>query len=266
MKGYRRYLESLNAYARQFVQPASRPDVDAVTGIPPTVAIEQRASRGGRKSTVATLTEVYPFLRLLYVKLGVQFCPDCQIPVQPLTLDGMVDAVTAAYRNQTVSLFAPLVVARKGHYRELAEWAGREGPLAPARGRRALVPTAKWPKLARFKVHDIELPLGELRITRGSEPALRALLAIGLEQGKGIVQAQSLDWAPRTATSRNHSLRAAPAPIAARAMRTRTRSCSPTTARAAGARSCFGTGQVLEDFDAEQTGEEGAWEEVRAST
>ncbi len=136
-EGQRRYLESLNAYARQFVQPASRPDVDSVTGIPPTVAIEQRASRGGRKSTVATLTEIYPFLRLLYVKLGTQYCPDCNIPVQPLTLDGMVDAVTSAYRNQTVNLFAPLVSARKGHYRELAAVGRGAGPLAPARGRRA---------------------------------------------------------------------------------------------------------------------------------
>ncbi len=77
-EGQRRYLESLNAYARQFVQPASRPDVDAIFGIPPTVAIEQRTSRGGRKSTVATLTEIYHFLRLLYVKLGRQYCPDCK--------------------------------------------------------------------------------------------------------------------------------------------------------------------------------------------
>jgi excinuclease ABC subunit A len=69
-EGQRRYLESLNAYARQFVQPAARPDVDAIYGIPPTVAIEQRASRGGRKSTVATLTEIYHFLRLIYVRLG----------------------------------------------------------------------------------------------------------------------------------------------------------------------------------------------------
>ncbi|MDH5537653.1 MAG: excinuclease ABC subunit A, partial [Betaproteobacteria bacterium] len=76
-EGQRRYLESLNAYARQFVQPSSRPDVDAIFGIPPTVAIEQRTSRGGRKSTVATLTEIYHFLRLLYVKLGTQYCPEC---------------------------------------------------------------------------------------------------------------------------------------------------------------------------------------------
>src|SRR4029450_8030829 len=73
-EGQRRYLESLNAYARSIVQPAGRPDVDAIYGIPPTVAIEQRTSRGGRKSTVATLTEIYHFLRLLYVKLGVQHC------------------------------------------------------------------------------------------------------------------------------------------------------------------------------------------------
>ncbi len=82
-EGQRRYLESLNAYARQFVQPASRPDVDAIFGIPPTVAIEQRTSRGGRKSTVATLTEIYHFLRLLYVKLGTQYCPDCDVAIEP---------------------------------------------------------------------------------------------------------------------------------------------------------------------------------------
>ncbi len=82
-EGQRRYLESLNAYARQFVQPAARPDVDAIFGIPPTVAIEQRTSRGGRKSTVATLTEIYHFLRLLYVKLGTQYCPDCEVAIEP---------------------------------------------------------------------------------------------------------------------------------------------------------------------------------------
>ena len=86
-EGQRRYLESLNAYARQFVQPAARPDVDAIYGIPPTVAIEQRTSRGGRKSTVATLTEIYHFLRLLYVKLGTQHCPDCDVPIEPQSAD-----------------------------------------------------------------------------------------------------------------------------------------------------------------------------------
>jgi excinuclease ABC subunit A len=82
-EGQRRYLESLNAYARSIVQPAGRPEVDAVYGIPPTVAIEQRLSRGGRKSTVGTTTEVWHFLRLLYVKLGTQHCVHDGTPVQP---------------------------------------------------------------------------------------------------------------------------------------------------------------------------------------
>ncbi len=89
-EGQRRYLESLNAYARSIVQPAGRPEVDAVLGIAPTVAIEQRLSRGGHKSTVGTATEVWHHLRLLFVKLGVQHCVHDDSPVQPQTLDQMV--------------------------------------------------------------------------------------------------------------------------------------------------------------------------------
>ncbi len=88
-EGQRRYLESLNAYARQFVQAAARPDVDAIFGIPPTVAIEQRTSRGGRKSTVGTLTEIHHFLRLLFVKLGTQHCPDCNVAIEPQSEDAI---------------------------------------------------------------------------------------------------------------------------------------------------------------------------------
>ncbi len=256
-EGQRRYLESLNAYARQFVQPASRPDVDAVTGIPPTVAIEQRASRGGRKSTVATLTEVYPFLRLLYVKLGTQFCPDCDIPVQPLTLDGMVDAVRAAYRNQTVRLFAPLVSARKGHYRELAAWAAAHGhPVLRVDGQ--LLPTTTWPKLARYKVHDIELPLGELRVSRTSGPELRGLLERGLELGKGIVQAQGPGDANKL---RSFSARRACTNCGKGFADPDPQMFSYNSARG-WCTQCFGTGLKLEEFDAEQSGEESAWEEL----
>ncbi|HET6452083.1 MAG TPA: excinuclease ABC subunit UvrA, partial [Spirochaetia bacterium] len=103
-EGQRRYLESLNAYARQFVQPAKRPDVDGVYGVPPTVAIEQRTSRGGRKSTVATLTEIYPFLRLLFVKLGVQHCPDCGLPIQPQTPDAIAARLLKDFRGRQVSV------------------------------------------------------------------------------------------------------------------------------------------------------------------
>src|SRR5262252_6928288 len=86
-EGQRRFLDSMNVYARQFVEQLSRPDVDLITGIPPTVSIEQRNSRGGGKSTVATVTEVYHFIRLLFARLGTQFCPDCRRPVEAQTRD-----------------------------------------------------------------------------------------------------------------------------------------------------------------------------------
>src|SRR6058998_971344 len=86
-EGQRRFLDSMNTYARQFVEQLSRPDVDLITGIPPTVSIEQRTTRGGGKSTVATVTEVYHFLRLLFARIGTQYCPDCQLPAQSQTRD-----------------------------------------------------------------------------------------------------------------------------------------------------------------------------------
>ena len=99
-EGQRRYLESLNAYARQFVQPAARPEVDAVSGVPPTVAIEQRTSRGGRKSTVATQTEIAHFLRLLYARLGTQYCPECDVPITPQSLDAIAAAILRRQRGR----------------------------------------------------------------------------------------------------------------------------------------------------------------------
>ena len=180
-EGQRRYLESLNAYARQFVQPASRPDVDAIFGIPPTVAIEQRTSRGGRKSTVATLTEIYHFLRLLYVKLGTQYCPDCDVAIEPQSFESIVARMLREYRGQTISLFAPLVVARKGYYTDLAAWAAKKG-YTHLRVDGELLPTNPWPRLSRFKEHTIEAPIATLQ--RFSED--RARIACGADHRAGF--------------------------------------------------------------------------------
>ncbi|HEY0338774.1 MAG TPA: excinuclease ABC subunit A, partial [Burkholderiales bacterium] len=182
----RRYLESLNAYARQFVQSASRPDVDAIFGIPPTVAIEQRTSRGGRKSTVATLTEIYHFLRLLYVKLGTQYCPDCNVAIEPQTIDSIAAAVMRDYRNERIGFLAPLVVHRKGYYTDLAKWAAAKG-YTHLRVDGAFVPTQPFPRLARFLEHTIELPVADVHVTPENEPRLRQGLAAALEFGKGVV-------------------------------------------------------------------------------
>ncbi|TDV34171.1 UvrA family protein [Paraburkholderia caballeronis] len=185
-EGQRRYLESLNAYARSIVQPAGRPEVDAVYGIPPTVAIEQRLSRGGRKSTVATTSEVWHFLRLLYVKLGVQHCIHDHTPVKAQSADAIVAQLLREHRGQHVGLLAPLVVNRKGVYTDLAKWAKARGNTH-LRVDGEFVPVAPWPKLDRFREHTIELPVGDLLIEPENETQLRSLLDATLEAGKGVV-------------------------------------------------------------------------------
>jgi len=189
-EGQRRYLESLNAYARSIVQPAGRPEVDAVYGIPPTVAIEQRLSRGGRKSTVATTTEVYHFLRLLYVKLGTQYCPKCtedaSVAVRPQTPESIAAQLLRDHKGQHIGLLAPLVIHRKGVYTDLAKWAAQRGHTH-LRVDGEFVKVSPWPRLDRFKEHTLELPVGDLIVSPDNEAALRELLAKALELGKGVV-------------------------------------------------------------------------------
>jgi excinuclease ABC subunit A len=189
-EGQRRYLESLNAYARSIVQPAGRPEVDAVYGIPPTVAIEQRLSRGGRKSTVGTTTEVWHFLRLLYVKLGTQHCVHDGAPVQPQTPDSIVAQLLKNFKGQHIGLLAPLVMNRKGVYTELADWARPKG-YTHLRVDGNFLPTQGFPRIDRFKEHTIELPVASLDVSAANEAALRAALTQALEHGKGVVHVLS---------------------------------------------------------------------------
>ncbi|MBD9408088.1 excinuclease ABC subunit UvrA [Acidovorax sp. ACV02] len=189
-EGQRRYLESLNAYARSIVQPAGRPEVDAVYGIPPTVAIEQRLSRGGRKSTVGTTTEVWHFLRLLYVKLGTQHCVKDGAAVQPQTPESIAAQLLTQFRGQHIGLLAPLVMNRKGVYTELADWARPRG-YTHLRVDGNFLPTTNFPRIDRFKEHTIELPVASLDVSPENEAALRTALADALTHGKGVVHVLS---------------------------------------------------------------------------
>ena len=189
-EGQRRYLESLNAYARSIVQPAGRPEVDAVYGIPPTVAIEQRLSRGGRKSTVGTTTEVWHFLRLLYVKLGTQHCTHDGAAVQPQTAERIAAQLMREFKGQHIGLMSPLVMNRKGVYTELADWARPRG-YTHLRVDGHFLPTNGFPRLDRFKEHTIELPVASLEVSAQNEVALRQALTTALEHGKGVVHVLS---------------------------------------------------------------------------
>jgi excinuclease ABC subunit A len=185
-EGQRRYLESLNAYARSIVQPAGRPEVDAVYGIPPTVAIEQRLSRGGRKSTVATTTEVWHFLRLLWVKLGLQHCVKDGAPVKAQSAESIAAQLLRDHAGQHVGLLAPLVVNRKGVYTDLAKWAKARGHTH-LRVDGEFITLSPFPRLDRFKEHTLELPVGDIVVSAESEAELRELLRRTLELGKGVL-------------------------------------------------------------------------------
>ncbi|AZQ53816.1 excinuclease ABC subunit UvrA [Burkholderia cenocepacia] len=185
-EGQRRYLESLNAYARSIVQPAGRPEVDAVYGIPPTVAIEQRLSRGGRKSTVATTSEVWHFLRLLYVKLGLQHCIHDGTPVTSQSVESIAAQLLRDHRGEHVGLLAPLVVNRKGVYTDLAKWAKARGSTH-LRVDGEFVTVDPWPKLDRFREHTIELPVADIVVSPDNEAELRRRLDETLELGKGVM-------------------------------------------------------------------------------
>lgn len=185
-EGQRRYLESLNAYARSMVQPAQAPDVDAIYGIPPTVAIEQRTSRGGRKSTVATVTEIYHFLRLLFVKLGTQFCPSCHVPVVGQSPEIILASILKEFRGRSVMLSAPLVKNRKGMHQDIASSVREKGYRELiVDGER--ISTSRFPRLDRYKDHTIELPVKTLIVGPETEKALREALSIALEFGKGFI-------------------------------------------------------------------------------
>ena len=252
-EGQRRYLESLNAYARQFVQPAGRPDVDAIFGIPPTVAIEQRTSRGGRKSTVGTLTEVHHFLRLLYVKLGTQHCPDCDVPIEPQSADAIVARLQREARGRSIALLAPLVVARKGYYTDLAKWAAAKG-YDRLRVDGEYLPTAKWPRLDRFREHTIELPVGELVVAPKAERELREHVQRALDFGKGVLHV--LD----RGRVRVFSTRRA-CPSCGRSFAEPDPRLFSYNSKHGWCVDCFGTGVAIKGFDEEQTGEEIWWNE-----
>ena len=254
-EGQRRYLESLNAYARQFVQPAARPDVDAIFGIPPTVAIEQRTSRGGRKSTVATLTEIYHFLRLLYVKLGTQYCPDCNVAIEPQSAASIAARLLRDFKGQRIALLAPLVVARKGYYTDLAKWAARKG-FKTLRVDGASTSTAKWPRLSRFKEHTIELPVAELDVSASTDTSLHQALARALDFGKGLVHVLG----PRSDRVIVLSTKRA-CPSCGNSFAELDPRLFSFNSRHGWCDTCFGTGVEMTGFDEEQSGEEAWWNE-----
>jgi excinuclease ABC subunit A len=178
-EGQRRYLESLAPYVRQYMKILERPEIDLVTGLAPTVAIEQRISYTSRRSTVATLTEIYHYLRLLYSKLGVQHCPGCGRKLTAQTQASIVEQIRRRYEKRPATMLSPKVFGRKGFHKEVLARALKKG-FRKARIDGRMTPLKKGMALSRYHEHDIDVVVGTL-----PAPDLDALVDTALEEGGG---------------------------------------------------------------------------------
>ena len=185
-EGQRRYVESLSAYARQFLGLMERPDVDNIEGLSPSISIEQKSISHNPRSTVGTVTEIYDFIRLLFARVGTQFCYNCGDPVQRQTVDQIIDAVMAYNDGTKVQVLAPVIRGRKGHYRELFEEIVKDGYLR-VRIDGEVKEIRKGMQVDRYKIHNIEIVVDRIVIQRDIRPRLADSIETALNVGSGIV-------------------------------------------------------------------------------
>ena len=185
-EGQRRYMETLSAYARQFLGGMERPDVDRITGLSPVISIEQKTTNKNPRSTVGTITEIYDFLRLLYARAADAYSWESGEKMVKYTDDQILDLVAERYDQHKVYILAPLVKGRKGHYKELFEQLRRKGFLhARINGEiREITPGLK---LDRYKVHFIELVIDKFQVGHVTEKRLHDAVLLALDQGDGIM-------------------------------------------------------------------------------
>jgi len=183
-EGQRRYIESLSAYARQFLGMLEKPDCDSITGLSPAIAIEQRTSAKNPRSTVGTVTEIYDYLRLLFARIGRPHCPKCDVPISSQTIDQIVDALMEEPGANLVIL-APLVRGRKGEYKELLQKAKRRGYLR-VRADGVLYEVDQVPQLARFEQHSIELVIDRVQAKPESRKRIADSVELALREGAGL--------------------------------------------------------------------------------
>jgi len=195
-EGQRRYVESLSAYARQFLEQMEKPDVDTIEGLSPAISIEQKTTSRNPRSTVGTVTEIHDYLRLLWASVGVPHCPDCELPIRPQTVEEMVDRLLALPEGTRFVVLAPLLEGRKGEHRRLFERLVRDG-FVRARVDGEVVDLDEPPELDRNRKHTIEAVVDRLRVRDGIASRLAASLETALELGEGLVRialAEGDEW------------------------------------------------------------------------
>ena len=185
-EGQRRYVESLSAYARQFLGVMEKPDVDLIDGLSPAISIEQKAGARNPRSTVGTVTEIYDFLRLLYARIGRPHCYNCGRPISRQTTTQIVDAILELPEGRRIQILAPLVRGRKGEYKEVFAQARREG-FVRVRVDGEVYDLESVPKLAKNRKHQIEVVVDRLTVEPRYRQRLAESIGTALELGGGLV-------------------------------------------------------------------------------
>ena len=185
-EGQRRYMESFSAYARQFVGDMERPDVDKISGLSPVISIEQKTTNKNPRSTVGTITEIYDFLRLLYARVGEAYSFNTGKKMVKFSEEEIVQSVFKKYNNKKISLLAPLVRGRKGHYRELFEDIRKKGFLK-VRVDGEVMDLAPRMQVDRYKIHDIEVVVDRLQVTEDMKLRLSQSVQKSLQIGKDLL-------------------------------------------------------------------------------
>jgi excinuclease ABC subunit A len=191
-EGQRRFLDCLSTYVRQFIRPLARPEVDRLEGVPPTVALEQKLSRGTPLSTVGTTSEVYHHLRLLWSRLGTVHCPKCGLPGQVVDAASLAARVAEDFPAGDLTVLAPLVRRRKGFHLDKVAAVARKG-VAEVRIDGSLHDAAKPPRVDRFQIHDVEAVVGRVASGRGRLARLEEAVARALDLGGGALVAATPD-------------------------------------------------------------------------
>ncbi|OHB83961.1 MAG: excinuclease ABC subunit A [Planctomycetes bacterium RIFCSPHIGHO2_02_FULL_38_41] len=185
-EGQRRYIESLSSYARQFLDQIQKPDVELIEGLPPTVAIEQRTCPPSPRSTVATITEIYDYLRLLYAKTGTPYCCKCKCVISSQTIDHMIKRIMEIPQETRIMLLAPIIKGKKGEHREVLQSIIQKG-FVRARIDNSIVDLSTIPKLARYKTHEIDIIVDRLVIKEGIQKRIYDSIETCLELSEGVL-------------------------------------------------------------------------------
>ncbi len=184
-EGQRRYVETLSAYARQFLDQIERPDVDSIEGLSPAISIEQKTTSRSPRSTVGTITEIYDYLRLLYASVGVPHCPNCGRPISRQTHEQIVERILALTPGERVTIYAPVVRGRKGEFKDLLDELDQQGFRARIDGE--LRDLAESITLEKRKNHTIEAVIDRIVLKPGVEKRLQEAVVRALQMANGLV-------------------------------------------------------------------------------